>query len=519
MQKYDYDYLIIGGGPAGVAAAKALAKTSKKVAIVEQNQWGGSYAASRDVPYAASLYFSHLYAKAMYGARFGISSTALKYNYPTAAHWREKASARAVMQVKRELEEAKVTMIRGRAHFVGKHEVSVKRGARSLASGVVGASGVNGGTSANIKGDAAGKNVISAKKILIATGVTPKNPGISGVETVNYYTPETILKAKRLPKTVLVVGAGASGCEVAQYLAELGSKVVIAEIAGRILPREDKEVGEVLTEYLTKRFGMKILTGARVIAAEPGGATASRIVTGVTSGAVDGTASGMADGSTSGIRRVGETRVIFLKDGKEKMVKTEAIVLATGSQPALDLGLENAGVKFTAAGIKVEKTLQTSEKHIFAAGDVVSGDISTEKAEYQGGIAAMNMAGRATNYVNYNGFIRVTDTDPQIAVVGLTEDDLAKRGRKYNSVVIPLSKVAAANVQDFRMGFIKMLASHDGKILGATLMAPGAAEAIQEVAVMIRHNFSVIEIASTPHVVMGWSELVRQAARELARKK
>ena len=459
MQKYDYDYIIIGGGAAGCAAAKSLAKNSKKVAIVERNQWGGSYAYVRDIPYAASLYFSHLYAKSMYGARFGISSTALRYNYPTAAHWREKAVARAVAEVKHELEEAKVTCIKANAHFVGAHEVAVKKGE-------------NG--------------VITGRKILIATGVTPKNPGIAGLEVVNYYTPETALAMKRVPKTVMVVGAGASGCEIAQYFAELGSKVAMTEIAGRILPREDKEVGEVLTEYFTKRFGMRILTASRVVALEP---------------------------DQNG------AKVIFLQGEKEKMVKVEAVVLATGSQPALDLGLENAGVKFTAAGVKVEKTLQTSQKHIFAAGDVISGDVSTEKAEYQGGIAAMNMAGRATNYVNYNGFIRVTDTDPQVAVVGKTEDDLVKSGKKYQSAVIPLSRVAAANVQDFRMGFIKMLSSHDGKILGATMMAPGAAEAIQEVAVMIRHNFSLIEIASTPHVAMGWSELVRQAARELAKKK
>ena len=459
MQKYDYDYIIIGGGAAGCAAAKSLAKVSKKVAIIERNQWGGSFAFSRDVPYAASLNFSHLYAKSMYGARFGISSTALRFNYPTSAHWRDKAVKRAVAQAKHELEEAKVTLIRANAHFVSSHAVAVKKG--------------EGG-------------VITGRKILIATGVMPKNPGISGLETVPHFTPETALCASRIPKTVMIVGAGASGCEIAEYFAELGSKVAMTEIAERVLPREDKEVGEVLTEYFTKRFGMKIMTAARVLALE---------------------------------QDAGGVRVIFLKDGKEKMVKVEAVVLATGSQPMLDIGLENAGVKFTAAGIKVEKTLQTSQKHIFAAGDVISGDVSTEKAEYQGGIAAMNMHGRATNYVNYNGFIRVTDTDPQVAVVGMTEDDLIKRGKKYQSALIPLSKVPAANVQDFRMGFIKMLASHDGKILGATLMAPNAAEAIQEVAVMVRHNFSVVEIASTPHVAMGWSELVRQAARELAKKK
>ncbi len=459
MSKYDYDYIIIGAGAAGCSAAKSLAKKKKRVAIIERNQWGGSSACTRDVPYSASLNFSHLYARAMYGARFGISSATLRYNYPTSLHWREKATARAVAQAKKELEELKIDLIQGQAHFLDPHKVSVKTDEG---------------------------HTLSAHKFLIATGAAPHISGITGVETANCYDANTALKMRRVPKSVMVVGAGATGCELAQYFAELGSKVILVEIAERILPREDKESGEVLSEYFSKRFDIKIVPMSRVIAVEQ---------------------------DALGVK------TFLIQAGQEKMTRVEAVVLATGSRPELDLGLENAGVKFDQHGIKVNKTLQTSQKHIFAAGDVLAGDCSTEKAEYQGGIAVMNMTGRAANYVNYDGFIRVTDTDPQIAVVGLTEDDLVKRGRKYRSTVIPLSRVIPANTQDFRMGFIKMIAGADGKILGAAMMAPDASTAIQEVAVMIRHNFSILEIASTPHPAMSWSELVRQAARELAMNK
>ncbi|MBQ6393912.1 NAD(P)/FAD-dependent oxidoreductase [Candidatus Saccharibacteria bacterium] len=456
VKKYDFDMIAIGGGVAGIAAAEAAAKAGAKVAIVEKGKIGGAAVNTRDIPYAAGLNFSHLYAEAIYGSRFGLSSDRLRFNYPTVSHWRERVVAREAAELKKELEDLKIECFRGRAHFVGPHEVAVGKEGR-----------------------------LTARKFLIATGVEQKDSGIIGLENVPYLTPDDALKVERPPKTVMIVGGGASGVEIAQYYAELGSKVAIAEIAERLLPKEDEEVGQVLEQYFTKRFDIKILASTRVIAVE---------------------------------RDAISPKVIFLRNGQEKMVRVETIVVAAGTKPATDIGLENAGMRFSKNGsFKVDQMLQTPLKHIYAAGDVLQGDSSTEKAVYEAGIAVKNMFGRSKHYVNYSGFIRVTNTNPQIAVVGMTEDDLNKRARKYNSVVIPLSEVMASKTQDFRMGFIKMIAAKDGKILGATVMAPNATEVIQEIAVMIRHSFSVTQLASTPHVAMSWSDLVRIAAKELAK--
>ena len=125
------------------------------------------------------------------------------------------------------------------------------------------------------------------------------------------------------------------------------------------------------------------------------------------------------------------------------------------------------------------------------------------------------MLGHSSNYANYSGFARVTDTDPQIAVVGMTEDDLTKRDKRYSSIILPLSVTTASKTQDFKMGFIKMISSKDGKILGATIMAPNAAEIIQEVAVMVRNNFTMEQIVNTPHVAAAWSDMIRLAAKQL----
>lgn len=455
MSKYDFDLIVIGSGAAGIAAAKAAAKMKQKVAIVEKGKLGGAFVQTRDLPYSASLNFSHLYSRAIYGSRFGLSSTNLRFNYPTVAHWRERVVSKATLDLKKELDDLGITLYRGRAHFLSPHEISVGREGR-----------------------------LAGKKFLIATGAEQKESGIVGLENVPYLTPNDALKVERPPKTVMIVGGGASGVELAQYFAELGSKVAIAELAERLLPKEDEEVGQVLEQYFEKRYDIRVLKQTRVIAVEKDAVS---------------------------------EKVIFLRDGRERLVRVETIVIATGTYPATDLGLENAEIELKKDGtIKTDRTLQTSQKHIYAAGDVLGGDSSTEKSVYEGGLAISNMSGRTSNYTNYNGFIRVTDTDPQVAVVGMTEDDLLKRDRKYNRVILPLSEITASKTQDFKMGFIKMISSKDGKLLGATVMAPNAAEVIQEVAVMVRHNFSVAEIANTPHVASAWTDLVRRAAKELA---
>ena len=285
---------------------------------------------------------------------------------------------------------------------------------------------------------------------------------------------------------MMVIGGGGSGVEVAEYFAGLGVKVAIAELSERLLPREDEEVGQIMEAYLEKRLGVKILTKTRVTAAE---------------------------------KDTISPKVTLMRGGQERSVRVECIVAAVGSAPNLDLGLENAGVEFDARGIFVEKTLQTTAKNIYAAGDVVGGDSSSEMAAYEGGIAASNILNRNKNLVNYGGFMRVINTDPQVATVGMNEDDLMKRDTKYGKVMLPLSAVTAAATNDMKLGFVKILATAQGKILGATMMAPGAATCLQEVALCLRHGLSVVEIASTPHVAGEWGEIVKLAAKKLIPEK
>lgn len=465
-KRFDFEYIVIGGGTAGATAALQFARSGRKVAIVEQDKWGGAEINYRDVPTGALLHFSHLYSQAVYGARFGISAANLRYNYPTVTHWRDKAITRAGGSSKKELEEAGVTCYLGKAHFVGQYDLAIEGAFDAETPGQKTESGIQ----------------ISANKFLIATGSEMAENGITGLETVPYLTPTTALKLEKVPKVMLVVGGGASGCETAQYFAELGAKVVIVEAGARLLPHEDEEVGQVVEHYFDKRLGIKVFTQTKVVAIEQDKVS---------------------------------PRVVFLRGGQEKMVRVETIVLATGSRPYTDLGLQNAGVSFDKNGVVVDKTLQTSARHIYAAGDVIGGESSAERAVYTAGVAVMNMLGRTKTFVNYQGFCRVVDTDPQVAVIGATEAELDKAKRKYKKALVPLSAAPVSNMEDFKVGFIKMMADAQGKILGAAIVSPHAADVAQEIVLAMKNDLTVVQLFGTPHVRNSWSELVRLAARKL----
>ena len=471
MKKFDYDLVVIGSGAAGGTAAMIAAGAGLKVALVEAGNWGGTNINRRDVPYAAASHFSQTFFGAIEASKFGLSSTSLKYNYPSVLNWNLVAQKRAGANSKKPFEEAGVKCISGFAQFISPYEISISDN----------------------------KN-ITAKKFIIATGATPIDPGITGAAEAECLLPEEVFTLRRIPKVVMVVGGGSTGCEVAEYLAEMGSKVLLAEISERLLPKEDPEAGEVIETRFAKTLGIKVLTSSRVVA----------------------TAKAGKETLPSG-RKADVIKVQFMRGGQEKSVKVEAVVLATGSEPAVDLGLSNAEVKFSSKGIRVNGMMQTSAKHIFACGDVADAVLekhadvveisSTEKATHEAAIAASNIVNRAKGMVDYKGFVRMTDTFPKVASVGLTEDECIARDLRYKHTLLPLSSVTAANTQEYQDGFVKIIANRENKIIGATIVAPNADLMIQEIVLAMRAGLKLVDIASIPHVASSFGEAVRVAAR------
>ena len=452
---FDYDLIVIGSGAGGSAAATIAAREGQKVAIIECDTFGGDSPNWSDVPVKALLHAAHLYNEARHGARFGLRSTTLGYNYPSLRAWKDLAVKRTGAAGNRKFYESQgIDTIAGRAHFLSPHEVSVNR------------------------------KHLSAAHFLVATGSEWVTPNIPGIEKVTYLTPRTVLESIRPPKSIYIIGAGTIGVELAQLLAIFGTKVFLAEIAARILPKEEEEVGELFERLLRENKGVTSLTGTRTVAV-------------------------VKDGLGY--------RVTYLRGGVEKSVRVDEILVATGRMPAVDLGLENASVNYDPTGITANEFLQTSARHIYAAGDVLGHSSHTHTALLESRIAAHNLFHKTQLSPDYTATPRLTFTFPEIATVGYTEDDCIKRDLHVTTALAPVNIIARSNTSDFRDGFVKLIANKQGVLLGATVVAPHAAEIIHELALAIKHGLTARQVAETPHAFLSWSEAVRVAAGKLVR--
>lgn len=453
-KKYDFNYIIIGSGPAGSAAALKFAEAKKRVALVEGRFFGGSNLNTRNVPYGVALDFSHTFCKLTSYPE--LQNQDFSFNMPTIAARELSTVIEAGGNNKKIFEDAGIICINSYANFLDNHTIAVNQ------------------------------KEFTSENFIIATGSHLKTTELSGTETVNYLTPETAIKTRHLPRFVAVVGGGSTGCEIAEYFAELGSKVVILEMADRLLPREDKEVGETISDYFTRKLNITVLPTCKAVALEEDELSKC---------------------------------LIFRYNNTEKMVRVDTIVLATGSEPNLDLGLENAGVKYKNSGIVVDKLLQTSAKNIYAVGDCIGQDSSTDRAYLEGLTLATNLVNKSKNLINYSGITRLTNTYPEIAVVGLTEDDLIRRDRKYKSALVKLDATIASKIYNFDYGFVKLIADKTGHIVGATIVAPEAGLMSSEIALAIRHNLTTLELASTPHIMNSFNYAIKLAAKKLIPKK
>jgi len=454
QHRFDYDLIVIGSGAGGSAAATIAARAGKRVAIIEGDTFGGDSPNWSDVPTKALLHVAHLYDEARHGDKFGLRTSTLGYNYPSIRAWKDLAVKRTGAAGNRKFyEDHGISAFNATAHFLTPHEISVNR------------------------------RHLSAAHFLIASGSSWATPDIQGLTDVSFFTPRTILETIRPPKSLFIIGGGSHGVEIAQLMATFGTKVYIAEQAARLLPHQDSEVGETMEKVLTDQKGATILTHSRVISVEKEG--------------------------------LGK-RILISRGGVEKHIKADEILVATGRTPNLDLGLENASVKYTPKGIDVNEHLQTSVKHIYAAGDVLGRESHTHTALLESRIAAHNIFHKNKSTPNYTATPGLIFTSPEVAHVGLNEDDCHKRDLPINKAIAPLNIIARSNTADFRDGFVKIITDKKGIVIGGTIVAPHASEMIHEIGLAVKHNLTAAQIADTPHAFLSWAEAVRVAASKLA---
>ncbi len=452
--KFDFDLIVIGSGAGGSAAATIAARENKRVAIVEEDTFGGTSPNWGDVPIKSLLHAAHLLDEARQGTRFGLRTSTISYNYPTLTAWKDLAVKRTGAGGNRKYYENEgIVAIHGTAHFLSPNEISVNR------------------------------HTYSAASFLVATGSQPIIPDIQGLNDSGYDTPRTILELTRPPKSLYIVGGGSTAIELAQLMAIFGTKVYIAEIAARVLPDYDSEAGELVEKLLTEHKNVTVLTQTRTLAVDKENIA---------------------------------YRVTYARGGSEHSLRVDNVLIAAGRTPSVDLGLENAGVHYDANGIKVNDYLQTSAKHIYAAGDVLGRHKFTHTALLESRIAVSNLLSKNKLIPDYAGTPKVVFTYPSIASVGLSEDDCLRRDLHVKKAFAPLNIVARSNTSDFRDGFVKIIADKKGVVIGATIMAPGAGELIHELALAVKYGLTADELASTPHAFLTWSEAVRVAAAKLA---
>lgn len=450
---FDYDYIVIGSGAGGSPAASILASAGKKVAVVEKSTFGGESPNWGDVPTGFMSYTINTYQIAKNAAKFGLRTNSVGYNYPSLLSWKDVVTKRTgAGGNRRYYEKQGISVFAGNAHFLSPNEIAVNR------------------------------RHLSARKFLIATGSDWQIPKIPGLENTTYHTPKTIFNLKRLPKTIFVIGSSTTALELAHIFSVLGTKVYIAEESSRILPNFDEEVSNLLTNDAKKNRNISVLTYTKVISIQK-----------------------------SSIQK----RITFLQGQVEKSVRVDEILIADQQIPATDLGLENAGVKYTRKGVSVDSSLRTSARHIFAAGSIVDATIQTHEVLSQSRIAAHNLLHNNRIKLDNSPRLQVAFTQPEIAQVGMNENDCRKKGIKVKMAIVPLTATVRSNITDQRTGFVKLIINQRRVIIGATIVGPHASDMIAELSLAIRHKITSDELASTPHCFTSWPEAIRIAAGKL----
>ncbi len=454
MPKYDYDIVVIGAGAAGFVSAKFANGLGKKVAIVEKDKLGGDCTWYGCVPSKALLKSSQIAYQTRHLSSYGLAPQG---GLPVDSG-RVMAHVRSVVQKVSQGHRPEaftalgIDVLFGTPRFRNNHEIEL------------------------------GDKILSAGSFMISTGSSPFIPPVPGIDTVAYLTNKTIFAIDDLPESMVVIGGGPIGIELASAFNRLGVKVSVVHRHRTILNKEEEELTAILTQELREE-GITFLMESHPLRLSP---------------------------------EQGKIRLdVGDKENNPSHIAAASVLIAVGRRPNVEgLDLEKAGVTFTESGVQTDARLQTTAPNIYACGDVVGPYLFSHMAEYQALIAARNALLPFKKNVDYRHAVWCTFTDPELAHAGLTEREArATYGDRIRVYRHEYRNTDRGRTDMAEVGIAKFVCDSGGRLLGAHILGSRAADVIHEAQLVKSLGLPFSKIYSAIHIYPTFSDVIKHPAK------
>ena len=459
MAEQQFDLVIIGSGPGGYVAGIRAGQLGMKVAVVEKDPVIGGTCTHRGcIPTKALLENADVLEKIRKSKEFGITVGDVHLDFKVAQDRKQSVVDKNAKGIEFLFRKNKVERINGFGSLAG--------------NGVV-----------EVQGDNPEVQRLKAKNIILAMGSTPKDLPHIKADGKRIINSDHILKLPEIPKSMLVIGAGAVGCEFASIFHRFGTKVWIVEVMPQLLPIEDEEISKEFTRVFKKK-GIEVFTDAKVESCEV---------------------------SDSGVKST-----ITVK-GKQQVIESEVVLSATGRRAVLEnCGLEKTKVKVDRGLVLVDPYMLTNEPNVYAIGDIVPTPALAHCASAEGILAVEHIKGMETRPLNYDRIPNATYTDPEVGSVGLTERKAKERGYDVQTGKFPFTANSKARIIGESGGLVKIVSEKKyGEVLGVHIVGPHATDLIAEACVALELEATAESIAKTVHAHPTLSEAIMEAAEDV----
>jgi dihydrolipoamide dehydrogenase len=455
----NYDLVVIGAGTAGLVSSFVASGLGAKVLLVERERMGGECLWTGCVPSKTLIKSARVYDAISRSEEFGIHVEKPRVIW-SAIRLRIADVRDDIRKLEREeMQKSNVEFTTGEASFIDANTIQI-----------VGKDGVK---------------TVTAKKFILATGTKPRLPGIEGLSETPFITHEQIFDLPSFPRSMVIIGGGPIGCEFAQAFARLGCKITLLQKNKVLLDKEDAEISSA-AEKLLRNAGVTLHLGVKVLSTQP---------------------------DENG------AQVTFELNGETQSVRGSQLLIATGKEPDFStLNLDAAGVETSERGVVVDNKLRTSAANIWACGDITGKYLFTHVAEYQGKIAAQNALLPVGQKADYSVVPWTTFTDPEISHLGLTEEEARKEHGEIRVFRQPFKTLDRAIIEGETQGFLKVITTGSGRVLGAHIIGASAGELIHQWVPAVREGALIHEFAEAIHVYPTLSEIAHRAGNEAYRE-